>query len=242
MAKKKTEKKKIAIVGFAPSSLNKAPFGDKSFEIWGVNELYKIVPRVDVLFELHDYEFLVSKERNQEHLQWLRKAKIPIFMQQRFADIPQSVPFPKDEIIQEFGRYFTNSISWMIAMAIWVNAEEIHLYGVDMATNEEYQHQRPSVEYFIGIARGRGIGVYIPPECDMLKCFHLYGYEDGQATQTALKMKARVAELQNRVQAYQAEALAKRDAMNQMIGALDDVRYWMRTWSYGSTSGGDKCT
>lgn len=242
IAVREAQKKKIAIVGFAPSSINKAPYGDKSFEIWGVNELYKIVPRVDVLFELHDREFLASKDRNPQHLEWLRKAKIPIFMQEHYEDIPQSIPYPKDAITKDFGRYFTNSISWMLALAIATGTEEIQLYGVDMATNEEYQHQRPSVEYFIGFARGRGIKVYIPSECDMLKCFYLYGYEDSQATQAMLKMKARVIELQQRIQGYQGESLAKRDAMNQMIGAADDVRYWQRCWSYGSTSGGDKCT
>lgn len=226
-------KAKIAIVGYAPSSREKAPYDDKSWDIWGVNELYKIAPRVDVLFELHDKFWLTQKERNPKHLEWLKAAKIPIFMQEHYDDIPASVPYPKADIVNRFGTYFTNSISWMIALAVFVRPDEIGIWGVDMATEIEYQGQRPSVEYFIGWAQGAGIKVHLPAECDLLKSFFLYGYDDREITEMALKMRGRVQELDTRAKQYQANMASNQAAFNQMVGALDDTKYWMRTWVYG---------
>jgi hypothetical protein len=233
-AKAAAPHEKVAIVGFAPSSMMLAPWDDKSFEIWGVNELYQVAPRIDVLFEIHDYELLRSKKRFARHLEWLRNnTTIPVFTQEVFPDIPKSVKFPKDELVEKYGRYFTNSISWEIALAMELGFNEIHLYGVDMATSEEYGDQRPSVEYFVGLARASGIKVYVPPESDLLKCFNLYGFEDKAATEIHLKMKARAAELDQRIQQLQTQGSNINAQLNQMVGAKDDVQYWMRTHSYG---------
>lgn len=224
------KKDKVAIVGYAPSSRNLAPYQDQDFEIWGVNELYKIAPRLDLLFELHQRQFLNSKERNPLHLKYLQESKIPIYMIKHFDDIPMSIEYPLDVILDLFGDYFTNSISFMIALAVLMGYKEIHIYGIDMATLEEYGSQKPSVEYFIGVARGRGIKVIIPAQSDLLKTQFMYGYQGEQLTQAQLKMKARKSELQERIQGYRKQAEDSISAMNQMIGALDDCQYWDRCW------------
>ncbi len=184
-------KKKICIVGFAPGREN-APYDDPSFEFWGVNEMYmaKEVKKIDVLFELHDYKWIKEGKRYKEHLQWLRDQKtIPIMMQKHFDDIPNSIPFPRKEVEGMFPSYFTNTISWEIALATFIGVDEIHIYGVNMATDIEYQSQRPSCEFFIGYAMGKGIKVYVPPESDLLKCFYQYGFEDGELSIMSQRMK-----------------------------------------------------
>ena len=191
-------KKKICILGFAPGR-ELAPYDDKDFEFWGVNEMYMSpeVKRIDVLFELHDHKWIAESKRHKGHLKWLQEQrKIPILMQKAFPDIPNSLPFPRRELEEEFGAYFTNTISWEIALAIKIGVEEIHIYGVNMATDIEYQSQRPSCEYYIGIARGRGIKVYVPPEADLLKCFYSYGFEDGELSVMSQRLK-RMEEEQN---------------------------------------------
>ena len=45
----------------------------------------------------------------------------------------------------------------MIALAVYQGATEIHLYGIIMAKGKEYAHQKPSVEFWIGVAKGRGV-------------------------------------------------------------------------------------
>ena len=184
-------KKKICIVGFAPGR-EKAPYDDPSFEFWGVNEMYMApdVKKIDVLFEIHDYKWIKEGKRYKDHLKWLRdQRKTVIMMQTHFDDIPNSVPFPREPLEEAYGSYFTNTISWEIALATYIGVEEIHIYGVNMATDIEYQSQRPSCEYYVGIAKGKGIKVYIPPESDLLKCFYQYGFEDGELSIMSQRMK-----------------------------------------------------
>lgn len=227
-------KRKVAIVGFALSSRDKAPFTDPDVEIWGVNELYKAVPRVDVLFELHDRFWLTQKERNPEHLKWLQETSIPVYMLDHYDDIPKSIRFPIEIITKEFGTYFTNSISYLIALAIYLKFDEIGVYGVDMATDSEYGSQRPSVEYFIGVAKGRGIDVIIPAECDLCKTMHMYGYHDNEITELAKKVKAREQELHGRIQQLSQQKETTEAMLNQLLGARDDVLYWRRNWLYST--------
>jgi len=71
--------------------------------------------------------------------------------------------------------YFTTTIAYAIAYAIYAGYKRIEVYGVEMETNTEYGHQRPCVAYWCGVAYGKGIEVdfhspqfYVSP---------LYGYE-----------------------------------------------------------------
>lgn len=189
-------RKKVAIVGFAPTSMMMAPFDDHDWEIWGVNEIYLEIPRIDRLFELHDHKYLTRKERNPYHLQWLRQATIPIYTFQRFKDIKSSVPFPWMDMVKAFQtKYFTNTIAWMVAFAVTQGFEKIALYGIDMSRSEEYRDQRPSCEYFIGVARGMGIDVFIPEESSLLRSAFLYGKEEEKRVEMDAKLHAHKDEL-----------------------------------------------
>lgn len=195
--------RKVAILGFA-DSYAEAPFDDSSVEVWGINELHRYLPRWDRWFEVHSREaFEVKGNRDQEaHVNWLRAQKPvgdpahkPIFMREQFADIPAGVRLPLEDLgdrfFAQFGErpYFTSSIGYMLAMAIAEGRDErfrpvndqavgwIGLYGIDLASDTEYAEQRPNAEYFIGIARGLGIRVYVPPSAALLKADHLYGFE-----------------------------------------------------------------
>jgi hypothetical protein len=238
------KKDKVAIVGYAPSSRDLAPYNDKDYDIWGVNELYKISPRVDVLFELHHEKWLRSKERNPDHVKWLKSADIPIVMLDKISYIKNSIRYPAETILSKYPRYFTNSISYMIALAIELGYKEISVFGIDMATtddtgNAEYMRQRPSVEFFLGYAAGRGINIYIPPQSDLCKTMFLYGYEDEAQTAYILKVKSRKHELQERINNYKAQVDHNWIAMNQMVGALDDLQYMERCWQNDNYNGNE---
>lgn len=230
------KKDKVAIVGFAPT-WPMAPFKDPDFEIWACNEFHMIAPRIDVLFQLHGEGRLqdTKKEMDGKHLEWLRNAKIPILMQKHYDDIPNSIPFPKDYLQDKFGNrfvdpgtketYFTNTISWQIALAIDMGYKEIDLYGVNMANDEEYASQRPSVEYFIGIARGLGIRVYIPDQSDLCKSWVLYGFDDEQATVIHKRLKHFKDENIQKKQQLEAAAQNAIAQMHQAIGIVQAIDY-----------------
>jgi hypothetical protein len=179
--------KKVAICGFA-ESYKLAPFDDPAVEIWALNELHKYVPRWDRWWEIHDSATLGVSKRDlgdgeqKRHLAWLSTnhgAGKPIYMQPQFCDgrFPNAVPMELDRLVEAFGRYFTSTIGYMIAQAILDDYGWIGLYGIDLASDIEYQQQRANAEYLIGFAKGQGRTVVTAPTSAILKAGHLYGFE-----------------------------------------------------------------
>jgi len=242
-------KDRCAIVGFADGHRHFAPFADPTWEIWGLNRLHSVQPgRWDRWFEVHDLKQYY--EGDPAHREFLRVFPGPIYIRPQdmgLYDIPSAQPYPVVPVLQEYGNYFTNSISWMLAMAISMGFREIGLWGVDMAqdgifvTGSEYRHQRPSCEYLIGVAIGRGIKITMPPGSDLLKTSFLYGLENGDAIQG--KRLSRMAELNRRkdqVRAqisameqqkaandtgYMEQKIALISQINQLDGALQECVY-----------------
>ncbi len=229
-------RKKVSIVGFAPASMRlvSAFFNDPDMEIWGLNQLYiafpEIVPHCTRWFQFHarsSYDANVG--RDHSHHKWMSdQSSFPIYMQKREPDVPCSIPLPKDLLLSKNRRYFTNSISWELALAIHEGFEEIHIYGVDMAQDAEYAHQRPSCEYFIGVAEGMGIKIVIPDESDLMKAQWLYPYE-GEAGMRG-KIDARKNELAERAAQLNAQEQNCRDQRMQIIGAQQNMQYWDKSF------------
>jgi hypothetical protein len=177
--------KRIAIVGFA-ASYREAPYDDPSVEIWGMNELWKYLSRWDRWFELHPRGvFAKEGDRDQAaHVAWLQQldGTKPVYMLEAHADIPGSVAYPLAAMTAHFfpGQdrpYFTSSIAFMLALAIAEQPDWIGLYGIDLASETEYANQRSAAEYFVGLARGRGIEVVIAKGSALLKSSAVYGYD-----------------------------------------------------------------
>jgi hypothetical protein len=178
--------KKVALLGYAPS-WKLAPFDDPEVEIFSLNDFWKYTPRWDRWFEVHDADTLGISKRDlgesevKRHLDWLKAQPPgkPIYMQAEFCDgrFPAAVPLPLDRLTERFGRYFTSTIGMMIGMAIIDDYEWIGLYGIDLASDVEYQDQRPNAEYLVGYARGQGRTVVIPDSSAMCKAGHVYGIE-----------------------------------------------------------------
>ena len=180
MIKKKPTK--VALVGTSHhTTFNvRRYFGNPDWEIWPINDMYGMFPELldhaTRWFQLHSLEYLVD-QRNMS-VERLKTVKFPVYMQKHYEEIPTSVAYPKEEILKEFGYYFTNSFAWMMALAMREKFKEIHLYGIDFATEVEYFQERPAMEYYIGLARGRGIKVFVPQESDLLKSSFLYGFDE----------------------------------------------------------------
>lgn len=73
--------------------------------------------------------------------------------------------------------YFCSSVAYMIAHAILLQPDEIGVWGVDLAEDGEYAHQRPNAEWWLAFAEGRGIKITIPRESALLKAPYVYGQE-----------------------------------------------------------------
>lgn len=226
--------KKIAIVGFTPSR-NEAPWDDPSFEKWTCNNLHmhlKPEQKWDRLYDLHSLEQVRS---DKQHEAFLRQTDKPVVVWKPQPEWPTAKPFPREQVLQSFGRYFNNSISWMVAAALLEGVTELHIYGVDMAQggdnsgNGEYARQRPSCEWMIGVAQGRGVKIHIPATSDLLKIGALYGVEDDSPLWN--KMTSRERELGERLNILQQQNAQITAQINQLSGALEDVRYWRTVWT-----------
>lgn len=214
--------KNVAIVGFAPSSMTdtRAVLNDPNWEVWGLNQLYIVFPAIEKAatrwFQIHHRTSYNHAVRDHNHHQRLAELKCPVYMQVKEPDIPNSVALPKDEVLQKFGDYFTNSISWMLALAIMEGFEKIAIFGVDMAQDTEYAEQRPSCEWLIGWARGAGIDVHIPQQSDLMKTMWLYPYEDNKPFRQ--KTEKRIEELGMRCAELDGQEKYLRDLRMQGLG------------------------
>jgi hypothetical protein len=235
VAKLKRKHDRVHIVGFAPSWKD-TPFDDRDADFWGLNALHRQAGdrHWDLWFQLHDIK--KHHGNDEQHLAWLFHRDHPVVLWEEYVDafpIPNAVPYPRKRIVDKYGNYFTNSISWEIALAIDMGYKEIHIYGVDMAQdaiqNSEYSWQRPSCEFYLGWARGAGIDIYIPPTSDLLKTGELYGIEDGSPFRE--KMEGRVAALTQQKQQNQQQLANVQASIHQIDGALEDAQYTLRAWS-----------
>lgn len=211
---------RIALLGFAPSWKD-APFDDPSVEIFGLNELHKYVPRWDRWIEVHDEDTLGVSKRDVDgdqlrHLEWLKKdhGSKPIYMLPQFCDgrFPNAVPNRLDEMVSVFGRYFTSSIGFQLAYALLEGYEWIGMFGIDLASDVEYIHQRPNAEHLIGIAKGVGRTVYIAPSSALLKSSYVYGHE---------KEPSRVGNIKDVLTKNKASLNEKRDQTIATLNTLD---------------------
>ncbi len=233
----RTGKNTVALVGFAPTSRDLAPYDDPATEIWAMNESYKydFVKRATRWFQMHS-ESNFSRPDNPndpDHYEWLRTQKeYPILMQHKYRQIPMAVAYPLEDVIRLTGlRYFTSTFAYMIGLAILEKFERIELYGFEMASNTEYHYQRACAEFWMGYAIGLGIDVALPENCNLLSG-QLYGYElMSVGFRQQLEIRDRNLTLQAREESHQflrldGAATFLKDLIEQekTLPSLDDLK------------------
>ena len=191
-AKKSARKiKRVAIVG-GGETRRKAPFKNKSWEIWAFSSRRDRYPRVDRWFEIHamkDLRQQLAKRKPgrrsfRNYMRFMRRLKCPVYMQKVHPKIRTSVKFPKDELVAEFGRIFTSTASYLLALAIKEGYQEIGLWGVN-PKGKDYARQRPAIRYLLGLAHQRGIrlrlpkgfSIRVPKKPKVVKTKVLYAYD-----------------------------------------------------------------
>lgn len=229
---------KVAILGFA-DSWKLAPFDDPSMDVWGLNELHKYVPRWNRWWEVHDDDTLgvtkrdASDAEQKRHLEWLSKdygPDRPIYMRPEFVvsgRFPNAAAYPLEQMCEIFGRYFTSTIGYMTALAIYEGYSWIGLYGIDLASDIEYQSQRANTEYLVGIAQGLGREVVIPPTSALLKAGHLYGYEKALGEQSKILSAVKAHEVTLRKKHEETLAL-----LNTLDGAIQESQNFVKLHEY----------
>ena len=242
---------KVAVLGFVKHREEAFALGD-DWEVWGINELHRhhkpnLFTRWYEIHPITDFYEQDGHKGDPAHLETLAQYPIPVYMHEHYDDIPASVPFPRQEIIDHFnamgvqGDYQTSSISWELAHALYLGAEEVGVFGVDMANNEEYVTQRPCLEYWIGIATIlTGKEVQVPDTSDLLTAFGQYGFPD-MGNEMRVMMEARLAWLHQQhndrnqlLRRLEAEFKEKHTALKyeerEFMGGIQNMSYILRSW------------
>ncbi len=188
-------KKAVALVGLSPRSCGMAPFDDEHIEIWGENEAhaFSFFKRADRWFQVHNtYWQRTAKRGIRGHFDWLKKNEwdIPIYMPRRQPEILRSVEYPLLDVCNKLIgsihrgtsgiKYFNSSFDYMLALALFEGYDHIEIYGFDMAGDNEYALQKPSAEFWIGVA-SQHAEIILPSNCLLLKSELYGGKEQGEA-------------------------------------------------------------
>lgn len=163
-------------------------------QTWAVGSLFNKVD-ADLFFCMHDFD---NPPRNAIH----------------------QGNYPLNEIINKYDSgFFTNTISYMLAYALYNEVDCVELYGVDLDGN--YEHQSASVCYWIGYLRGKGVEVKIAESSPLCDTDFLYGFQPTKGFIDALKER-----LEFSMKMLECEKDA--DKANQWLGQINDIKYWMR--------------
>ena len=223
-------------------------YADQSWSIWGCSPgFWATMERADVWFELHRWE-PGKPWFSPEYVSFLQTFRGPVYTGGPIAEIQNCVVYPIERVEEEFSAYFlTNSLSLMMALAILTiedarkagdtDEQVIGLWGVDMSAGEEYESQRPGVQFFVLEAMRRGIEVYIPHESCLMRPKPIYGISEWDASY--VKATARARELGERKAQVDAQLRQMQEQSVFLAGAMDDLNYWVQTWTspYGLPTG-----
>lgn len=115
--------------------------------------------------------------------------------------------------------------------------DTIGLWGVDMAAHDEYAYQRPGCQFFVLEAMRRGIGVYLPPESDLMRPMPVYGISEWD--HNYIKLTSRARELSGAAQHAQTALNEAQEKIRGISGEQYALSYFVSTWTspYGMLPG-----
>ena len=181
--------------------------------------------------------------RPQGHLDWLKSRPYPVFLQDAPKDWPNAHTFPREAVLERFkplwpwrvdwkGRvsqgvdYEASTPAWMLMWAICQGYNEIHVYGIHLATEWEYVEQRPNFEFLLGAAAMAGVRVVLPKSTPICRGRFRYAYEPKadlpvQAAHRDIQIvKEEGAQLQHTLKALPWWALGRRQDVRTRLDKL----------------------
>ena len=171
--------KVVNIMGMGESA---TMVGDEG-ERWGVNATYKKVKKLDKLFFMDDYitaqngalfcdsmiapvkYTIVNFLKDNPDVELISRLANKV-VDKKLGIEKEITEYPLHEAVKLApGGYFTSTVAYMICYAIMNKFDRIRLYGFEVwsgSNANEYQHQRPCIDFWIAFAMGRGIKVEVP--------------------------------------------------------------------------------
>ena len=157
---------RIAILanGETVNNIHRNPTLTKKYDqLWGINQqaTWKGIT-LDKCFVMDDLKLRMPFYSGYDFTDWLKTYKHPIVTSRAYEEWPTSEAYPIVEICHYFGLPLGTSMysspDYMIALAVYMGATRIDLFGVDMVeTNKNSAEMVMSTAQWIGAALARGV-------------------------------------------------------------------------------------
>ncbi len=183
--------RKITLIGTGIGG-SRAPLNDADSENWGISGLWNVGVNYKRVYEIHSAKYLTELQIPADKGEWMKKNVTHIHPTLK-ASFPEAQIVDFEKHLKKYGQYFTSSFSWMLAEAIEEKPDSIDIFGVTLAADGEYSHQKPGASYLIGWARAVGIEVNIDRESELMSAPYIYGYEEVPEYIRTLKDKKKTA-------------------------------------------------
>lgn len=141
-------------------------------ETWGITQ--QLIDRpISRIIDMNDYSLWgrLEEKKDKQSRERAKALGIPYY------DLET---YPYKEISEHFGTdYFYNTVDFALALAIYEGYDDIHLWGVTMEIPGEYAYQKPGVDFWCGVAIGRGAKINVHGSKStimMTKDGFVYGY------------------------------------------------------------------
>jgi hypothetical protein len=151
--------KKIAILGNGPSARDWTgkyyDFSKAYSHIWVVNggQIHHPTATLEFMMDDHLGPALEKAGIPQDvRDKYIKKSKIPIITSCDYVGFGALTEYPLREIVEYHQTaYFGETLSYMVAFALWCGVKSIHFHGTDYFNCKPAE--RASTEYWCGIAR-----------------------------------------------------------------------------------------
>lgn len=156
---------KIAILAKGPT-LQQYPGRDPFDLVWGLNQIGG-THSLDALFVMDDLKARLPYWAGPDFCEWLKGYDRPLITSKAYPEWELSQSYPIVEVANFFGLplgiSMYSTVDYMLALAVYQRATEIHLYGVDCANPKREETVRVSIGKWIGVAQSHGIRVVSQP-------------------------------------------------------------------------------
>lgn len=174
------EQRQITILGSGP----KWETYPQDRETWAVGKMVMLVEppkRADRLFSLDAIDDMKIIKRGaftrEAFVKAINDRHVPFYTSVPEAEIPLALEYPLKEVFEKFKvPYLSNTICYMIALALYEGATELNLYGIAQMGTHEYVAERAAVEFWLGMAMGMGVAVNIETPSLLLRNNSEYPY------------------------------------------------------------------
>lgn len=189
---------RVAILGLGPSleayvDVTKR-LGNRGVmfdEVWGINQAVDVI-HCDRGFHMDDVRVQELRAKANPDgniaamLKWLRRHPGPIYTSIPNENYPGLIAYPLADVMNSCGKcaYFNSTAAYAVAYAIHIGVKKLYLFGCDFsfANGHEAERGRACVEFYLGMAKARGISIGLPSGTSLMDGIatndeRLYGYD-----------------------------------------------------------------